>query len=71
MLFRSNQKLTVEEAFEAYAHTPAVVVGASSKRGLIDAGYDASFAVFKDSPIEKLSLENNVIETWSKGRKIF
>lgn len=67
-----NQRLTLDEAIDAYTIAPARILGANRLRGKIAKEYEANFAVFEKNPFDTTSggEANMPREVWHRGLKI-
>ncbi len=67
-----SQKLTLDEALDAYTSSPAKILGADRIRGKIAKGYEANFVAFERNPFDASSDASACVpkEVWYRGMKI-
>ncbi len=68
----SGQQLKLAEALRAYTATPAEIIGAENRRGKIEKGYEANFAVFGKDPFAAGSDTHarKPQEVWRRGVRV-
>jgi len=68
----NNQRLTLDEAIDAYTTAPARILGMDRVRGKIAKGYEANFAIFEKNPFNTASDAKEYLpkEVWRRGAKL-